>query len=68
MNQGLDFTNKEFLFTFVIPFSPEKCYTSQNYFSKAGFQMICHHHMRFIILENVSPTYRMVTHHLKTNF
>jgi hypothetical protein len=30
--------------------------------------MMCYHHMRFIILENVSLIHGMVTHHLETNF
>jgi hypothetical protein len=30
--------------------------------------MMYHHLMRFIILENVSLTHEMMTHHLGTNF
>jgi hypothetical protein len=46
----------------------EECYTSQIFFSKMSSQMMCHHLMRFIILESVSPTHRIVTHHLRAHF
>jgi hypothetical protein len=33
---------------------------------KYGFQMMCHNSMQSIILENLSPSLRIVTHHLET--
>ena len=42
--------------------------SARHFFFKVSSQIICHHHMKLIIFENVSSTHRMVTNYLESNF
>jgi hypothetical protein len=43
----------------------EKCYTPQMFFLKIDYQIMYQSRMKFIILENMFQSHKIVTHHLR---